>query len=177
MPSETVLLEHILLHVAKEKDMAGKRVLVTAGPTREALDPVRFITNHSSGKMGYAIAKVAALRGAKVTLVSGPVSIPSFISVDRVDVVSAEDMYAAVTDLSSENDIIIMCSAVADYTPAEYAPQKIKKSDSSLSIPLIRTKDILRFLGENKKPGQRIPLLSAPVFYSPQGNEVYPLCE
>ena len=136
--------------------MAGKRVLITAGPTREALDPVRFITNHSSGKMGYAIAKMAALRGAKVTLVSGPVNIPSFISVERVDVVSAEDMYAAVTDLSSENDIIIMCSAVADYTPAEYAPQKIKKNDSSLSIPLVRTKDILRFLGENKKPGQKI---------------------
>ena len=156
MPSETVLLEHILLHEAKEKDMAGKRVLITAGPTREALDPVRFITNHSSGKMGYAIAKMAALRGAKVTLVSGPVNIPSFISVERVDVVSAEDMYTTVSELSRENDIIIMCSAVADYTPAEYAPQKIKKNDSSLSIPLVRTKDILRFLGENKKPGQKI---------------------
>lgn len=156
MPSETVLLEHVLLHVAKEKDMVGKRVLVSAGPTCEALDPVRFITNHSSGKMGYAIAKVAALRGAKVTLVSGPVNIPSFLSVERVDVVSAADMYSAVTELSGEQDIIIMCSAVADYTPAVYAPQKMKKSDSDLSIPLVRTKDILRFLGENKKPGQKI---------------------
>ena len=136
--------------------MVGKRVLITAGPTREALDPVRFITNHSSGKMGYAIAKMAALRGAKVTLVSGPVNIPPFISVERVDVVSAEDMYTTVTELSRDNDIIIMCSAVADYTPAEYAPQKIKKNDSSLSIPLVRTKDILRFLGENKKQGQKI---------------------
>ena len=156
MPAETLLLEHIELAIGMEKDMKGKRVLVTAGPTREALDPVRFITNHSSGKMGYAIAKVAAMRGAEVTLVSGPVSIKPFVGVDKVDVVSAADMFEAVAENSNDSDIIIMCSAVADYTPAAYSEQKMKKADSDLSLSLARTKDILKYLGEHKKLGQKI---------------------
>ena len=156
MPAETLLLEHIELAIGMEKDMKGKRVLVTAGPTREAIDPVRFITNHSSGKMGYAIAKVAAMRGAEVTLVSGPVSIKPFVGVDKVDVVSAADMFEAVAENSNDSDIIIMCSAVADYTPAAYSEQKMKKADSDLSLSLARTKDILKYLGEHKKLGQKI---------------------
>ena len=154
MPSEETLLEHILLHLAKEKDLNGKRILVTAGPTQEAIDPVRFITNHSSGKMGYAIAKMAVLRGAEVTLVSGPVNIQPFAGIQAVPVVSAKDMFEAVTTRSAEHDIIIMCSAVADYTPAHYSDQKVKKQDSDLSIPLTRTNDILAWLGEHKKKGQ-----------------------
>lgn len=156
MPSEDVLLENILLHIAAEKDMEGRRVLVTAGPTQESIDPVRFITNHSSGKMGYAIAKMAKLRGAEVTLVSGPVNIKAFCGVDVVDVRSAADMYGAVTSRSSESDIIIMCSAVADYTPADYSNQKVKKKDEDMSIKLSRTQDILKFLGEHKAEGQKI---------------------
>lgn len=156
MPAESLLLEHIELAIGMEKDMKGKRVLVSAGPTREALDPVRFITNHSSGKMGYAIAKVAAMRGAEVTLVSGPVSIKPFVGVDKVDVVSAADMFEAVAENSTDSDIIIMCSAVADYTPADYSEQKMKKADSDLSLSLARTKDILKYLGEHKKAGQKI---------------------
>ena len=154
MPSEETLLEHILLHLAKEKDLSGKRILVTAGPTQEAIDPVRYITNHSSGKMGYAIAKMAVLRGAQVTLVSGPVSIQPFAGIQVVPVVSAKDMFEAVTTRSAEHDIIIMCSAVADYTPAHYSDQKVKKQDSDLSIALTRTNDILAWLGEHKKNGQ-----------------------
>lgn len=156
MPAETVLLEHVELAVGMEKDMAGKKVLVTAGPTQEAIDPVRYITNHSSGKMGYAIAKVAAMRGADVILVSGPVSITPFVGVDKIDVVSAADMFNAVTANSDDCDIIIMCSAVADYTPSEYSEQKMKKSDSDLSISLSRTQDILKYLGEHKRKGQKI---------------------
>ena len=156
MPAESLLLEHIELAIGMEKDMKGKRVLVSAGPTREALDPVRFITNHSSGKMGYAIAKVAAMRGAEVTLVSGPVSIKPFVGIDKVDVVSAADMFEAVAENSNDSDIIIMCSAVADYTPADYSEQKMKKADSDLSLSLARTKDILKYLGEHKKAGQKI---------------------
>lgn len=156
MPAETLLLEHIELAIGMEKDMKGKRVLVTAGPTREAIDPVRFISNHSSGKMGYAIAKVAAMRGAEVTLVSGPVSIKPFVGIDKVDVVSAADMFEAVAENSNDSDIIIMCSAVADYTPADYSEQKMKKADSDLSLSLARTKDILKYLGEHKKAGQKI---------------------
>ena len=156
MPAETLLLEHIELAIGMEKDMKGKRVLVTAGPTREAIDPVRFITNHSSGKMGYAIARVAAMRGAEVTLVSGPVSIKPFVGIDKVDVVSAADMFEAVAENSNDSDIIIMCSAVADYTPAAYSEQKMKKADSDLSLSLARTKDILKYLGEHKKLGQKI---------------------
>lgn len=156
MPAETVLLEHVELAVGMEKDMAGKKVLVTAGPTQEAIDPVRYITNHSSGKMGYAIAKVAAMRGADVILVSGPVSISPFVGVDKIDVVSAADMFNAVTANSDDCDIIIMCSAVADYTPAEYSEQKMKKSDADLSISLSRTQDILKYLGGHKRKGQKI---------------------
>ena len=154
MPSEETLLEHILLHVAKEKDLKNKRILVTAGPTQEAIDPVRYITNHSSGKMGYAIAKMAVLRGAKVTLVSGPVSIQPFAGIDKVDVKSAQDMFEAVTTRSTESDIIVMCSAVADYKPASYSEQKVKKQDGEMAIQLSRTKDILGFLGEHKREGQ-----------------------
>lgn len=154
MPSEEVLMEHIMLEVAMEKDMKDKKVLVTAGPTQESIDPVRFITNHSSGKMGYAIAKVAALRGAEVTLVSGPVNVKPYLGVGVVPVVSAEEMYREVTERSAQQDVIIMCSAVADYTPTNYYDQKVKKSDSDMSIPLSRTKDILKYLGENKPEGQ-----------------------
>ena len=154
MPSEEVLLDHILLHLAKEKDLKGRRVLITAGPTQEPIDPVRYITNHSSGKMGYAIAKMAMLRGATVTLVSGPVAIKPFTGIQTVAVTTAQDMYDAVTVRSQESDIIIMCSAVADYTPSHCAPQKMKKGDNDLSIPLSRTKDILQYLGEHKPKGQ-----------------------
>ena len=156
MPSEDVLLQHIMLHVARKKDFAGKRILITAGPTREAIDPVRYITNHSSGKMGYALAKMAKLRGADVSIVSGPVNIEPFQSVHIVNVTSAEEMYDVVSTHYDYFDIIIACAAVADYTPAEYQDQKIKKqsSDSTPQLPLKRTKDILAFLGENKRDGQ-----------------------
>ncbi|MBQ8569080.1 MAG: bifunctional phosphopantothenoylcysteine decarboxylase/phosphopantothenate--cysteine ligase CoaBC [Oscillospiraceae bacterium] len=154
MPSEQVLLEHILREIACEKDMQGKKVLVTAGATREAIDPVRFITNHSSGKMGCAMAKAAMLRGAEVTLVAGSMTaeIPPFVKV--VPVTSAEDMFNAVTAESANADIIIKAAAVADYRPAAVADEKIKKSDSDASIKLERTKDILKYLGENKPEGQ-----------------------
>ena len=154
MASEETLLQHILLHLAKEKDLKGKKMLITAGPTQEAIDPVRFITNHSSGKMGYAIAKMAVLRGAEVTLVSGPVSIQPFAGVKKVNVKSAQDMFEAVTSRSAEQDAIIMCSAVADYKPASYADQKVKKNDADLSIALTRTQDILGYLGAHKREGQ-----------------------
>ena len=154
MPSEETLLEHILLHLAKEKDLKGKRILVTAGPTQEAIDPVRFISNHSSGKMGYAIAKMASLRGAEVTLVSGPVSIQPFAGIEKVDVKSAQDMFEAVTSRSADQDVIIMCSAVADYKPTVCADQKVKKHDDDMSIVLTRTQDILGYLGEHKHQGQ-----------------------
>ena len=154
MPSEETLLEHLLLCVAKPHDLKGRRVLVTAGPTQEAIDPVRFITNHSSGKMGYALAKMAALRGAQVTLVSGPVSISPFTGIEKVDVRSAQEMFEAVIARSAINDIIVMCSAVADYTPANYSDQKVKKSDGNLNIALTRTQDILAYLGAHKHEGQ-----------------------
>ncbi len=154
MPSEEELFEHIMLTIAKDKDLLGKKILVSAGPTQEAIDPVRYITNHSSGKMGYAIAKSAIMRGAEVTLVSGPVNIKPFTGIDVIDVVSADDMYQAVTSKANEADIIIMCSAVADYTPAAYSDQKVKKHDGDISIPLKRTKDILKQLGEQKREGQ-----------------------
>ena len=153
MPSEETLLEHILLHLVKQ-DLKGKKLLITAGPTQEAIDPVRYITNHSSGKMGYALAKMAVLRGAEVTLVSGPVSLQPFIGVRKIDVVSAKDMFEAVTSRSAEHDVIIMCSAVADYKPATYASQKVKKGDADLHIDLTRTQDILGYLGEHKREGQ-----------------------
>ena len=154
MPSELVLLDYILRETAKEKDLAGKRVLVTAGPTRESIDPVRFITNHSTGKMGYAVARQAMFRGAEVTLVSGPVSIdpPPFVNV--VNVSSAQDMFEAVKENYAGADIIIKTAAVADYTPESAADEKIKKSDGSLSIQMKRTADILKWLGENKRDGQ-----------------------
>ena len=156
MQSEEVIVEHILSFMAKEKDLQGKRYLITAGPTQEAIDPVRFITNHSSGKMGYAIAKMARLRGAQVTLVSGPVGIKPFEGLEVVPVVSAKEMFEATTSRSSEADVIIMCSAVADYTPAVYADQKMKKHDGELTIELKRTQDILGWLGEHKPTNQTL---------------------
>ena len=154
MPSEETLLEHILLHLAREKDLKGKRLLITAGPTQEAIDPVRFISNRSSGKMGYALAKMAVLRGAQVTLVSGPVSIAPFAGIETVAVRSAQQMFEAVSERSAERDVIIMCSAVADYKPVSYSEQKMKKSDNDMSIPLTRTQDILGWLGDHKQAGQ-----------------------
>ena len=156
MNSEEVIVEHILTFMAKEHDLKGKRFLITAGPTQEAIDPVRYITNHSSGKMGYAIAKMARLRGAEVMLVSGPVNIKSFEGVDLVPVKSAADMFDAVTSRSAEADVVIMCSAVADFTPAEYSDQKVKKHDGEMAIQLKRTQDILGWLGEHKKAGQTL---------------------
>ncbi len=154
MPSEEVLIAHLERQIAKEKDLTGKKVLVTAGPTIESIDPVRYISNHSSGKMGYAIAKAAMLRGADVTLVSGKTSIEPPMFVDVVDITSAEDMYREVMNRSHEQDIIIKAAAVADYTPADVSDEKVKKKDGDLSIPLIRTKDILKSLGENRRDGQ-----------------------
>ena len=156
MNSEEVIIEHILTFMAKDKDLKGRKVLITAGPTQESIDPVRYITNHSSGKMGYAITKMARLRGADVTLVSGPVNIKPFTGVNLVPVKSAADMFEAVTSRSADNDIIIMCSAVADYTPASYSDQKVKKHDGELSIELTRTQDILGWLGEHKKDNQTL---------------------
>jgi len=154
LPEPEALLEVCLHAIAHEKDMKGRRVLVTAGPTQEALDPVRYLTNHSSGRMGYAIAKAAARRGAEVTLVSGQTALPRPAYVEFVDVVSAQDMYEAVTSRAPRTDIIIKAAAVADYRPASVADNKIKKSDGDLSIPLERTKDILGTLGQNKPEGQ-----------------------
>ena len=156
LPSEEVLLDYILKEIRFKKDLAGKKVLVTAGPTVEAVDPVRFITNRSTGKMGYAIAKIASLRGADVTLVSGPVSIepPRFVNVINVE--SAEEMFNEVSSKADSMDIIIKAAAVADYTPVSVADEKIKKKDGDMSIPLKRTKDILKYLGENKKENQFI---------------------
>ena len=154
MPEPELLLQYILKALITEKDMVGLHVLVTAGPTQEAIDPVRYITNHSTGKMGYAIAKAAAMRGAKVTLVSGPVQIapPPFVEV--VNVVSAEEMFREVTSRAQKQDIIIKTAAVADYRPAVVAAEKVKKKDGDLGIALERTKDILAHLGANKKEGQ-----------------------
>ena len=154
MPSEETLLEHILLHLAREKDLKGKRLLITAGPTQEAIDPVRFISNRSSGKMGYALAKMAVLRGAQVTLVSGPVSIAPFAGIETVAVRSAQQMFEAVSERSAERDVVIMCSAVADYKPVSCSDQKLKKNDNDMTIPLTRTQDILGWLGDHKQAGQ-----------------------
>ena len=154
LPDTDVLLDYILKAIAFEKDMEGLRVLVTAGATHESLDPVRYITNHSTGKMGYAIAKNAMLRGAKVTLVTGETAIPKPRFVDVVDVKSAADMFEAVTSRADEQDIIIKAAAVADYTPATFSDDKMKKSDGYLSIPLDRTQDILKYLGEHKRENQ-----------------------
>ncbi len=156
MNSEEVIVEHILSFMAKEKDLQNKHFLISAGPTQEAIDPVRYITNHSSGKMGYAIAKMAHLRGAKVTLVSGPVNIKPFEDVEVVPVISAKDMFEAVTTRSARADVIIMCSAVADYTPTHYSDQKVKKQNGDLTIGLTRTQDILGWLGEHKPVNQTL---------------------
>lgn len=158
LPTPEALVEQVLLAAAKEKDYAGKKILVDAGPTEEAIDPVRFITNHSSGKMGYAVAKVAAMRGAEVTLVSGPTNLDTPAGVKRVDVTSAEDMYNAMVSEAEASDIIIMSAAVADFTPEIVADNKIKKQNDSdgISLSLKRTKDILKTLGEKKQSGQKI---------------------
>lgn len=154
LPAENVLLDYIRREIHFQKDLVGKKVLVTAGPTVEAIDPVRYISNHSTGKMGYAIAKIAMERGADVTLVSGPTNLPVPLFVKTVPVQSAQDMFQAVTMVSDEQDIIIKAAAVADYTPETVADEKIKKADGSSSIALKRTKDILKYLGEHKKPSQ-----------------------
>lgn len=156
LPEPEVLLDYVMRFLAMPHDLEGKRVLVTAGPTQEALDPVRYLTNHSSGKMGCAIAKMAMLRGADVTLVCGPLSVAPPPFVKTVNVVSAQDMFDAVTALAPKADLIFKAAAVADYTPAEYNDQKMKKSDSDLSIPLKRTQDILKYLGEHRTDGQVI---------------------
>jgi len=154
LPAPERLLEAVLHTAAHEKDMTGKKVLVTAGPTREALDPVRYLTNHSTGKMGYAIAKAASRRGAEVVLVSGKTDLPKPAYAKVVDITSAQDMYDAVMAEAGDSDIIIKAAAVADYRPATVSDNKIKKSEGDMSIPLERTTDILKTLGENKKPGQ-----------------------
>lgn len=154
MPEPAVLLDYIIKAVGYEKDMAGKKVLVTAGPTREAIDPVRFITNHSTGKMGYAVAKIAALRGADVTLISGPVSIEAPAFVKTVQVENARQMYEAVMTVCWEQDIIVKAAAVADYRPEQVADEKMKKKDDSLTLKLERTDDILGYLGAQKRDGQ-----------------------
>ena len=156
LPEPEELLQYILRRLAFPHDLEGKKVLISAGPTQEALDPVRYLTNHSTGKMGYALARMAMLRGAEVTLVSGPVSIapPPFIRL--VPVVSAKDMFEAITANAPESDYIFMAAAVADYTPAQYADDKIKKHDADMQIPLKRTQDILGHLGAHRTDGQII---------------------
>lgn len=156
MPEPDVLLQYILRAVAYEKDLAGKHLLVTAGPTREAIDPVRFISNHSTGRMGYAIAKMAMLRGADVTLISGPVALEPPMFVKTISVESAQDMYEAVMAEADDADIIIKSAAVADYAPADVSQEKIKKTEGDAAIPLVRTKDILAALGEKKREDQFI---------------------
>ena len=156
LPEPEEILQYILRQLAFPHDLVGKKVLVTAGPTQEAIDPVRYLTNHSTGKMGYAIARMAMLRGADVTLVSGPTAItpPPFVTV--IPVISAQDMFDAVTANAPKSDFIFKAAAVADYTPANYSDNKVKKSDGDMSIPLKRTRDILKYLGENRVPGQVI---------------------
>ena len=156
LPDEDTLVEYILREIAFDKDMTGKKVLVTAGATRESIDPVRFITNHSSGKMGFALAKAAMLRGAQVTVVAAHTDVEPPMFVDVVNVKSAEDMFIAVRDRQQESDIIIKAAAVADYTPITTADSKIKKSDGDMSIQLKRTTDILKYLGEHRREGQVI---------------------
>ena len=154
MPEPETLLEYILRKVAYEKDLKGKKILVTAGPTQEPIDPVRYLTNHSSGKMGYAIAKVCSMRGADVTLVSGKTAIKSPLFVDVVPVTTARDMYEAVTSRFDQQDIVIKAAAVADYRPKTISDQKVKKTDGELSIEMERTDDILKYLGEHKREDQ-----------------------
>jgi phosphopantothenoylcysteine decarboxylase/phosphopantothenate--cysteine ligase len=156
LPSEEVLVDHIERAIAKEKDLAGKKLLVTAGATQEAIDPVRYITNHSTGKMGYAIARAAMLRGAEVTLVTGKTALtpPPFVKV--VPVTSAQDMFEAVRDHFSEQDILVKSAAVADYRPANVSDEKIKKKDGDMSIPMERTTDILQYLAGCRRDDQFI---------------------
>lgn len=154
MPEPELLLEYLKKALVEKKDLEGLHVLVTAGPTQEAIDPVRYLTNHSTGKMGYSLAKTAAMRGAKVTLVSGPTKLAPPPFAELVNVISAEDMYREVTARASKQDIIIKAAAVADYRPATVAEEKVKKKDGDMSIALERTKDILAYLGEHKKEGQ-----------------------
>ncbi len=154
MPEPEVLYEYILQEIGSEKDLKGKRILVTAGPTRESLDPVRFITNHSTGKMGYAIAKAAAMRGAKVTLVTGPTELKEPLFADTIHIESAREMFEAVTFRFEQQDAIIKAAAVADYRPASVSSEKVKKSDGELSIALERTDDILGWLGSHRKKEQ-----------------------
>ncbi len=154
MPEPETLLEYILREVAYEKDLKGKNILVTAGPTQEPIDPVRYLTNHSSGKMGYAIAKVCSMRGADVTLVSGKTAIKPPLFVDVVPVTTARDMYEAVTSRFDQQDIVIKAAAVADYRPKTISDQKVKKADGELSIEMERTDDILKYLGEHKREDQ-----------------------
>lgn len=154
MPEPSELLQYILRELACEKDMAGMKVLVTAGPTQEAIDPVRYITNHSTGKMGYALAKACMLRGAEVTLVTGPTSQEKPPFVEVVHVVSAREMFEAVTERAPEQDIIVKAAAVADYRPASVSREKMKKSGQSMELALEKTDDILQYLGEHKRPGQ-----------------------
>ena len=154
MPSENVLVNYIVREIAYEKDLAGMKVIVTAGPTQESVDPVRYITNHSTGKMGYELAKAAMLRGAEVTLVSGVTSLAKPMFIDYVQVRSAGDMFEAMKERFLDNDIIIKAAAVADYTPSSYNEEKTKKKDDDMSIPLTRTQDILKYMGENRREGQ-----------------------
>lgn len=154
MPSEDVLVNYILKEIAYEKDLAGMKVIVTAGPTQESVDPVRYITNHSTGKMGYELAKAAMLRGAEVTLVSGVTSLAKPMFIDYVQVRSAGDMFEAMKERFLDNDIIIKAAAVADYTPSTYNEEKTKKKDDDMSIPLTRTQDILKYMGEHRREGQ-----------------------
>lgn len=154
MPSEDVLVGHILREIAHEKDLAGMKMIVTAGPTQESVDPVRYITNHSTGKMGYELAKAAMLRGAEVTLVSGVTNLEPPMFVDYVQVKSAGDMFEAMKSRFLDNDIIIKAAAVADYKPKSYSDEKTKKKDGEMSIELDRTQDILKYLGEHRREGQ-----------------------
>ena len=154
LPDVDILLEHIIREAAFEKDLAGKKILVTAGATRESIDPVRFITNNSSGKMGFAVARAAMLRGAEVTVVAAHTDVEPPMFVNVVNVKSAEDMFNAVKEHLDESDIIVKAAAVADYTPVTVADNKIKKSDGDMSIPLKRTTDILAYIGEHKRAGQ-----------------------
>jgi len=154
MPEPEILFEYILKHLAMEKDLAGKKVIVTAGPTQEAIDPVRYITNHSTGKMGYAIAKACMLRGAQVTLVTGKTAVQPPMFIDTVSVTSAKDMYDAISERFEAADMVFKAAAVADYTPSVTYDNKVKKKDEDLAIPLKRTEDILKHLGSIKKQGQ-----------------------
>ena len=153
LPEPEVLLDRIAMEIAREKDYLGLHVTVTAGPTREALDPVRYLTNHSTGKMGYAIAREAMLRGADVTLISGPTSLAPVPGVRMVPIVSAQDMFEAVKEALPRTDILIKSAAVADYRPAEVSPDKIKKGEGEMAIPLERTPEILTWVSEHRHPG------------------------